>query len=240
MGGVSGRSVPWLAHPLAPGVRALSTLRDGVDDDYGWEGGATARSVLQSRLAGLESPRWLRQVHGIGLADLDRPDTAAVPVADAALTRHPGRVASVLTADCLPVFLATREGSAVAVVHAGWRGLAAGVIEAAVAAFGVAPTALCAAFGPAIGPQAFEVGPELRDCFLQRDPGNAEAFHPGRGDRWHADLYRLGQRALRRAGVEAPASPCWCTATDRRFHSWRRDGMAAGRMAHLIWREIDV
>lgn len=234
---MSGQSLPWLDHALAPGVRALSTLRGGVDDDYGWEGGATARAALQSRLEGLESPRWLRQVHGIGVADLDVPETAAVPVADAALTRHPGRVAAVLTADCLPVFLATRDGSAVAVVHAGWRGLAAGVIEAAVASFGVAPTSLRAAFGPAIGPKAFEVGPELRDCFLQLDPGHADAFHPGRGDRWQADLYLLGRRALQRAGVEAPSIPSWCTATDRRFHSWRRDGSAAGRMAHLIWRE---
>lgn len=236
MSGTEGR---WIEHRLVPGVRARSTLRRGPGDDYGWADGAAARAVLAAEWGWAEPPCWLRQVHGRDLVDLDDPALPPEPVADAAMTRRPGRAAVVLTADCLPVFLATRDGSAVAVVHAGWRGLAAGVIEAAVAGFGVLPASLVACFGPAIGPDAFEVGPEVRACFLDVDLGHAGAFRPGRADRWLADLYRLAGRTLERAGVAPPPMPTWCTVRDTRFHSHRRDGSAAGRMAHLIWRDRD-
>ncbi len=224
----------WIEHVLVPGVRAISTLR-GVDpDDY--RPGRGAREKLMAALRGAVTPVWMQQVHGNRCVDLDAQDPATSPVADAALTQIPGRAAVVLTADCLPVFLSTEDGAMVAAVHAGWRGLANGIIEATVRQMRVQPASLRAHFGPAIGAAAFEVGPEVKDAFVQRSETAARAFRTGRGDRWHADLYELARQTLERLGVPSPTLPAWCTHSEARFHSWRRDGHAAGRMAHLIWR----
>lgn len=227
----------WLEHRLAPGVRAISTLRGGSDDDYGWTAGASARHRLQAACGWTLPPVWLQQVHGVAIVDVDRMSGSEPPVADAALTRRPGQPVVVLTADCLPVFLAAADTRVLAVVHAGWRGLVAGVIEAAMRALAVDPARLVACYGPAIGASAFEVGPEVREAFLGVSAEADVAFRPGRAGRWQADLYALAGQRLAAAGVVPPPPPAWCTVTEARFHSWRRDGSAAGRMAHAAWIE---
>lgn len=157
------------------------------------------------------------------------------PCADASLTRESGRVCAVLTADCLPLLLCERHGAAVAAVHAGWRGLFAGVIERTVDKLGQAPERIAAWLGPAIGPRAFEVGPEVREAFVRADPAAAAAFKPSPSGRWLADLYRLARQRLRQAGVSAISGGEFCTFGDQaRFYSYRRDGQT-GRMASLIW-----
>lgn len=177
-------------------------------------------------------PAWLQQVHGTGVAVLPAAKQVA---ADAAVTFTRGHVCAVLVADCLPVFLAGRAGDRVGIAHAGWRGLAAGVVEATVAAFACKPGELVAWLGPSIGPRAFEVGPEVRDAFLAQDAGAAAAFHPGRPGRWLADLPGLARRRLAAAGVTAVSGGDICTHADAaRFYSFRRDG-ATGRMAALAW-----
>ena len=155
--------------------------------------------------------------------------------ADAAVAFGPGPVCAVLVADCLPVFLASRDGDRVGVAHAGWRGLAAGVIEATIVALGCDPARLVAWLGPAIGPQAFEVGEEVRSAFTAQDPAAAVHFHPGRADRWLADLPALARRRLMNCGVASVHGGGACTASDpARFYSYRRDGVT-GRMAALAW-----
>ena len=159
----------------------------------------------------------------------------AARCADACVVRGNGVAAVVLTADCLPLLLAA--GDRVAAVHAGWRGLADGVIEAAVRALGAPPGEVHAWLGPAIGQRAFEVGPEVRATFVGADPAAAACFVPGRDDRWHADLYALARLRLRKLGVQCISGGSWCTFDDpAQFHSYRRDGARSGRMATLIWR----
>lgn len=234
--------------PAPPPVRALSTLRGGgvsrgvyaglnLGDHVGDDAQAVAdnRAAL-ARAAGLPAaPCWLRQVHGVRAVDAAhwRPGEEA----DACHAAAPGQVCAVLTADCLPVLLCDRDGGRVAAVHAGWRGLLAGVIESAVRAMGVPGARLIAWLGPAIGPESFEVGGEVRASFLEASPGAAGMFRPGRDDRWMADLYGLARLRLRAAGVVAVHGGGWCTLRDpARFYSYRRDG-ATGRMATLIWLE---
>jgi hypothetical protein len=138
-------------------------------------------------------------------------------------------------ADCLPVFLASRDGDRVGVAHAGWRGLAAGVVEGTVAALDCDPGKLVAWLGPAIGPRAFEVGGDVREAFVARDGGAADAFKPGREGRWLADLPALARRRLAASGVAEVSGGSLCTHSDpARFYSYRRDG-ATGRMAALAW-----
>lgn len=195
-------------------------------------------------VAGLPSlPRWLKQVHGKVVADLDAPGDA-LPVADAAITTRPGVVCVVRTADCLPVLLAAADGSAVGAAHAGWRGLADGVIETAVAALRArvgAGVPLQAWLGPAIGPGSFEVGDEVRAAFLAADAGAGVAFTAGRDSRWFCDLYLLARRRLAALGIDAVAGGGQCTyAQEAHFFSHRRDVQhrrldATGRMASFIW-----
>ena len=156
--------------------------------------------------------------------------------ADASITRTPGVVAVVQVADCLPVLLAARDGSLVAAAHAGWRGLAAGILEATVARTAVPPAQLLAWLGPAIGAAHFEVGGEVRDAFLAHDARASAAFAPNARGRWQCDLYLLARQRLADAGLTAVYGGTWCTYADRgRFFSFRRDGVC-GRMAALIWR----
>ena len=198
---------------------------------------AANRRRLRARLALPGEPVWLQQEHGTQVVELSAGQIPEQPpVADAAVTQEPGVVGAILTADCLPVVLAADDGSAAALAHAGWKGLAAGVIEAALAALPVAPTRLHAWLGPAIGPAAFEVGPEVRAAFLATDPAHAESFRAGAGDRWFADLYGLARRRLHVAGVRSIDTGAWCTYRDRRrFFSHRRDQGRTGRMVTLAW-----
>jgi YfiH family protein len=248
----SAEAVPDVLRPqwaAPPGVRAAFTLRTGgvsqgrydsfnLGSHVGDEASAVAqnRSRLRAALALPAEPRWLSQAHGTRVADLDRP-AAADTTADAAVTRAQGTVAAVLVADCLPVLLATTTGDAVAVAHAGWRGLVAGVIEGTVDALAAPRGGVCAWLGPAIGAARFEVGEEVRDAFLAHDAGAAAAFARNQRGRWQCDLVHLACQRLATAGVSAVASAGLCTFSDaQRFYSYRRDGVT-GRMAALIWRE---
>lgn len=192
-------------------------------------------------------PVWLAQVHGTRVAVVDATTIATAravpPIADAAVTRERGVVCAVRTADCLPVVFANRAGTAVGIAHAGWRGLAAGVLEATVAALaslGAEPGELIAWFGPAIGPAAFEVGDDVRAAFAAADPASTRCFAPLGEGKWRADLYALAQRRLAAAGVHAVHGGGWCTVTEAaRFYSYRRARDTA-RMATLVWLAPDA
>jgi YfiH family protein len=209
--------------------------------------GDAPEAVAQNRrtlaaAAGLPSePAWLAQIHGVEVVDLDavrhQGTSGLPPPADSAFTRRVGRVCAILTADCLPILLAADSGDLVAAAHAGWRGLAGGVIEATVRALGVEPARLMAWLGPAIGPQHFEVGPEVRDALLQGDLGAQEAFVPNARGRFMADLAALARRRLVSLGVDRIYGGGHCTFSDGvRYFSHRRDGIT-GRQATLIWLE---
>ncbi|MFA7268085.1 MAG: peptidoglycan editing factor PgeF [Sterolibacterium sp.] len=181
------------------------------------------------------APLWLQQVHGTTV--LAGENYREGVEADACVTRSPGQVCAVLTADCLPLLFCAEDASVVAAVHAGWRGLAAGIIEAAVAAMAIQPARLLAWLGPAIGPAAFEVGTDVREIFRRRDAMAEQAFVPHGQDKWLCDLYLLARQRLARLGVRRVSGGGWCTFSDaRRFYSYRRDGIT-GRMASCIWLE---
>lgn len=234
--------------PAPPSVRAAATTRLGgvsagayarlnLGDHVGDDPAAVAanRRRLAESLALPAAPYWLRQVHGTGVVRAGRAESPSVE-ADGSWTDEAGVVCVVGTADCLPVLFCDANGSRIAAAHAGWRGLAAGVLETTVGALGVPPERLLAWLGPAIGATAFEVGPEVRERFLDVDPSAAAAFCRGRDDRWLADLAQLARLRLRRLGVTGIWGGHWCTAGDpARFFSYRRDGVT-GRMATLIWR----
>lgn len=181
-----------------------------------------------------QEPKWLRQVHGADVVEADA--LTAAPEADASIARRPHTVCAALVADCIPVLLADRAGTAVAIAHAGWRGLARGVIENAVERMALPPPELVAYLGPGIGPRAFEVGADVRDAFLALDAQAQAAFAPHAPGKWRADLFWLARRALLRSGVASVHGGTLCTHSDAgRFFSYRRD-RTTGRMAAVIWR----
>ena len=219
-GGVS--SAPWYSFNLG----------DHVGDDPGDVMSNRDTLLREGNLPAM--PLWLKQVHGCDVADAESASTGCI--ADAAYADEPGKVCAVLTADCLPLLLADRRGGEVAAVHAGWRGLAAGVVESAIARFEAAPDDLLAWMGPAIGPDAFEVGDDVRDAFLRHDE-SAEAAFVRKEDRWLANLYLLARQRMGALGLSEVFGGDRCTFTEaRHFYSFRRDG-ETGRMASLIWLE---
>jgi purine-nucleoside/S-methyl-5'-thioadenosine phosphorylase / adenosine deaminase len=235
--------------PAAPQVRAVCTTRHGgvstgsyasmnPADHVGDDPGAVLvnRRRLQQRLQLPAPPRWLQQVHGTTVIDAGEAVAAdEAPVADAAWCSRPGVVCAVLTADCLPVLLCDTAGRHVAALHAGWRGLAAGVIEQTIEALRQPGESLLAWFGPAIGPGAYQVGEEVREAFLRHDRQANAAFQPDTDGSWRADLYLLARQRLADCGVTAVYGGHECSFTDaQRFFSYRRDGVT-GRMATLIW-----
>jgi hypothetical protein len=235
--------------PAPEHVRAFVTTRHGgvssgefASLNLGTASGDNIQHVSRNRLIVREhlpsTPRWMAQVHGTQVADLDRLGEADdVSTADAAVTGTPGTVGVVLTADCMPLFLCDSTGYRVAVAHAGWRGMAAGVIENTVASLKADPRDVIAWMGPAIGPEAFEVGPEVREAFLARDPGAEDAFEPGANGKLMADLYELARRRLERAGVNEVYGGGFCTYREPdRFFSYRR-AQRSGRMGAFIWME---
>jgi len=242
--------------PAPPRVRAFSTTRDGgvssgvfsslnLGDHVGDEPVRVARNraLLRERLSLPGEPLWLRQVHGCNLVPSQAgasPASSSGPYeADGAVTSDPESVCAVMTADCLPVLMCDRQGTRVAAVHAGWRGLAAGILEEAFQALGICAKRVLVWLGPAIGPQAFEVGPEVRARFVEFDPRAAEAFRLRPDGRWLADLAELARQRFARLGVTDVYGGVYCTFSDpRRFFSYRRDGVT-GRMASLIWLSRD-
>jgi hypothetical protein len=233
------------AWPAPPRVKAVSTVRSGGISRGAYASlnlaahvGDNPRRVAANRRALSEAlelpgePAWLTQVHGASIVDLD---SEAAGEADGAVTGCAGNVCVVMTADCLPVLMTNRAGSRVAAAHAGWRGLLAGVLPAAVRRLGGPPEEVLAWLGPAIGPASYEVGPELKAAFDAVDPASERFFRPGRGDRWLADLYGMARSSLRAAGVTAIHGGGFCTyAESARFFSHRREA-PCGRMATLIW-----
>jgi YfiH family protein len=191
------------------------------------------RARLRETLALPSEPLWLKQVHGVRVVDAAASATGTE--ADGAWTDRPGVACAVLTADCLPIFLCDRQGTKVALLHAGWRGLAGGSIDSGLRALNTPAEELLAWLGPAIGPDSYEVGADVRDAFVRDDAGAAEGFRPVRAGRWLADMYALARWQLRQHGVCAVSGGGRCTLRERdAFYSFRRDGVT-GRMASLIW-----
>ncbi|MDG2376259.1 MAG: peptidoglycan editing factor PgeF [Woeseiaceae bacterium] len=190
------------------------------------------RQAMINTLSLPAEPVWLNQVHSAMVAIEPSPETEA----DAALTRQVGTICAVMVADCLPVLFCSDDGAQVAAAHAGWRGLVAGVLENTIAGFAASPAELHAWLGPAISQDAFEVGDEVRDAFLEADVVAGSCFVRNDNDRWQADLYGLARRRLALAGVRNISGGGLCTYGDQeRFFSYRRDGQC-GRMAAFVYR----
>ena len=240
--------------PAPANVRALQTTRLGgvsiapyASLNLGDHVGDTPFAVTRNRMllgAVLPGePVWLEQVHGTAVADADRAACQTQAChgssrrADACIARRHGSVCVVMTADCLPVLLCDGQGTVVAAVHAGWKGLAAGVIEATVQTMEVAPQNLMAWLGPAISQQAFEVGEDVRAAFVDADQAAAAAFIPGSSGKYFADIYALARLRLNALGITKiyGGDRCTCRESDQ-FFSYRRDGVT-GRMGTFIWLE---
>ncbi|NOX08945.1 MAG: peptidoglycan editing factor PgeF [Gammaproteobacteria bacterium] len=231
--------------PAPSNVHACVTTRVGGDSDCPYDtlnlgdhvGDSPAcvaqnRQVLQQRLALPSTPIWLQQVHGRVVVELPCSDTS--PVADAVYTRQAGQVCAVLTADCLPLLLCDQQGRQVVAVHAGWRGLANGVIEQTLKTMGADAGQLMAWLGPAIGPEHFQVGDDVYSTFVAHSVMAKRGFVKD-GERWLMDIYELARQRLQSCGVSAIYGGGLCTYADKeRFYSYRRDGVT-GRMASLVW-----
>jgi len=231
--------------PAPERVRACVTTREGgvseapyASLNLGNHVGDSAEAVAQNRQR-LTShfgilPAWLSQVHGIKVVEAD---PARVLEADASWSTTPGIACTAMTADCLPALFCNRNGTQVAAAHAGWRGLANGVLEATVHSFAESPDQLLVWLGPAIGPRNFEVGAEVRETFLATHPQTAEAFVPGAApDKFIADIYALARLRLAAVGVTAVYGGGLCTIEDERFFSYRR-AARTGRFASVVWLE---
>lgn len=244
--------------PAPAGVQAFTTLRHGaglsaapfdtfnLGNKYAADGddpGTVARNRAHlAELAGLPSaPHWLKQVHGIDVLRVEAPadPDATEPVADALVTATPGVVLAILTADCLPVVFAAKDGSEIAAAHAGWPGLSKGMLEATLAAMRTAAPDVVAWIGPAAGPARYEVGRDVFEVFVRHDAGAEICFTPTRPDHWLADLPALARRRLVACGM-TPADihgGDLCTISEpSRFFSHRRDGRS-GRIATLAWMQ---
>jgi YfiH family protein len=240
--------------PAPAAVRAAFTLRTGGVSAAPFDSlnlgagiGDSPEAVAENRRRVRESlrlpaePLWLEQVHGIAVVQAESVGASvglsATPRADASVAHTAGHVCAIRVADCMPVLFAALDGSAIGAAHAGWRGLAGGVLEATVEQLGVPASRLVAWMGPTIGPGNFEVGEDVRATFTKSDANAASAFVGNNRGRWQCDLYALARQRLRRLGVTSIYGGGWSTfAESDRFFSYRRDGQC-GRMAALIWRE---
>ncbi len=232
--------------PLPEGVAACSSTRLGGVSAPPWDSlnlgahcGDNMDSVEENRrrfyqAAALPSnPVWLEQVHGTDVLRLNG-ETPVSKRADASYTDKRGVVCAVMTADCLPVLLCNSTGTEVAAAHAGWRGLCEGVVEHTVACFRESPENIMAWLGPAIGPMAFEVGPEVREAFVAKDVHAEQAFRPV-GEKYYADIYQLARQRLSNLGIHQIYGAERCTFSEKHeFFSYRRD-RTTGRMASFIW-----
>ncbi|MGK3144612.1 purine nucleoside phosphorylase YfiH [Pantoea sp. C2G6] len=232
--------------PAPSRVRACSTQRQGGISASPWDAlnlgghvGDNPEDVKRNRQllvekAGLPAmPQWLDQVHATDVVGLSSAGETPLR-GDACITTEPGVVCAIMTADCLPVLFCSDDGHEVAAAHAGWRGLCAGVLENTLAQFRSPPDRIHAWLGPAIGPEAFEVGAEVRQAFMAQDSRAAHAFRPA-GEKYYADIWQLARLRLHAAGVSSVSADSRCTYTERDdFFSFRRDRIT-GRMATLIW-----
>jgi len=247
--------------PVPANVHAFTTLRHGAGvspapfDDFNLGNRHAAdgddpsivdrnRIELVDRFGLPSTPHWLRQVHGTEVLRFDSGGVAQgmEPSADASVTSIPGVVLAILTADCLPVVFASEDGSEIGAAHAGWRGLAAGVLENTVAAMHAPAGKLVAWLGPAAGPQAYEIGAEVLDAFVSQDADAASAFAATRPGHWRVDLYELARQRLAKLGITRVHGGDLCTISDpRRFYSHRRSTSAGsgrtGRMATVAWMD---
>ncbi|BFI95125.1 MAG: peptidoglycan editing factor PgeF [Rhodanobacter sp.] len=230
---VSTREGPGVSQP--PFGRFNLGLRSGESADVV----ASNRDVLQQALDLPSAPRWLQQVHGTTVAELGPLPGGHEPQADAAVSRIPGTVLAILTADCLPVLFCADDGSAIGAAHAGWRGLAAGVLEATIEQMQEAPARLMAWLGPCIAGPSYEVGEEVRAAFVDRTPAAAGCFTATRPGHWHGDLVALARQRLAAAGIARVHGGGFDTFGDTRFYSYRREGARSGRFASLIWLAAD-
>ena len=233
--------------PAPPHIVAGTTLRTGgvsldtwsslnlaahVDDNPGAVEENRSRFALNCNLPG--EPVWLNQVHS-NRAALEKPADAREGC-DALVTRESGKVCAILTADCLPVLFCAKDGSEIAAAHAGWRGLSDGVLEATLKVMRTAPGSTIVWLGPAISQKAFEVGPEVREQFLEKDDLVEGCFQMNARGRYQADLYAIARHLLGKAGVGSVTGGEFCTFSEPdRFFSYRRDGQC-GRMASFIYR----
>jgi len=227
------RQVRALVTTRAGGVSAgpYASMNLGVRTDDDPAAVAQNRARLQRCLP--QPPKWLAQIHGTTVVDADA--LTAIVEADASVARRPGTVCAVLVADCLPILVTDRAGTCVGAAHAGWRGLAGGVIANTVSSMPAAAADLIAWIGPGIGPTAFEVGDDVRQAFCDRTPEHGTAFAPLRPGKWLCNLPALARTALHRSGVTAVYGGELCTVSNAvRFYSYRRDRVT-GRMAALIW-----
>ena len=240
----------WPDWPAPVGVQAAVTTRQGPGQslppfdrfNLGLASGDGAARVQAHRAAlvpalGLPAaPHWLQQVHGTRVHRVGpEPASAVMPQADAAVCTERGQVLAILTADCLPVLFARRDGRAIGAAHAGWRGLAAGVLEATLAAMESPAEELIAWLGPCIGADSYEVGAEVRAAFVAHDPEAATAFVATRPGHWRCDLALLARQRLRALGLDAVHGGGFDTLTDPRFYSYRGDAGRTGRFASLLW-----
>jgi len=233
--------------PAPASVRAYSTTREGgfshgpySSFNLGMHVGDEPIDVQKNR-AHLKKiihlntePYWLSQVHGTVVLSLDKIEEATLP-ADGSMTSLPNKACTVMTADCLPVLLCDQRGTCVAALHAGWRGLLSGILEEGVQAMPAASTDLMAWLGPAISQEFYEVGNEVREAFVEKDPRAESGFRASeKPGHWYMDMFLLARQRLQAAGVHAIYGGDFCTYRDERFFSYRRDGVT-GRMATLIW-----
>lgn len=220
--------------PAPECIRAYTTLKTG----WGNPGASSKDSALRNQLSLLlplpNPPIWLNQTHSTLVVDAT-PEQLDV-TADASFTDKINQVCIVLTADCLPILLCHEDGTAVAAIHAGWRGLANGIVEETVAAMRQPPEKLLAWLGPAIGPTKFEVGEDVLNAFVNQDEEAIKAFLPHTKGKWMANLYLLAQQRLQKINIHRIYGGKFCTYSDSdHFYSYRREQQNAGRLATVIW-----
>lgn len=235
--------------PAPRNVAALATLRTGGVSEGPYaslnlathvgdrlEHVARNRALLRDSARLPAEPVWLEQVHGATVWNAAQASERP-PTADAAVATAKQRICTIMTADCLPVLFCALDGTVVGAAHAGWRGLAGGVLDATVAAMEAPASRIIAWLGPAIEQSAFEVGAEVRDQFMALTPAHADAFTRNARDRWQADIYRLARIELERIGIAGVYGGGFNVFADaQRFFSYRRE-QQTGRMATLIWLE---
>jgi hypothetical protein len=206
-------------------------LRSGEDENIV----RANRALLERALQLPSSPRWLQQVHGDRSLRVTEEIFDGEQQADAVFTTQPDIVLAILTADCLPILFCAEDGTEIAAIHAGWRGLSAGIVESTIARLRTPRSKLLAWMGPAIGRVSYEVGDEVRDAFVAKSPDSASAFVATRTGHWLCDLYALARQRLNAIGVEKIFGGNFDSLSDARFYSYRRDGARSGRFASLIW-----